>query len=114
MTQFGSNEEFFDAVKHLIYRWCDERRLRPLALLLPKYVAFNGMTDGWVELHRLLGAYDLLARTARLGYRGYRERSHLRGRSGDPSKQRLTPSPCTSELEAMRWINARLALSRPS
>ena len=51
MTQYGSNEEFFDAVRHLIYRWCDERQLRPLALLLPKYVAFNGLTDGWVELH---------------------------------------------------------------
>jgi len=54
MTQYGSNEEFFDAVRHLIYRWCDERQLRPLALLLPKYLAFNGMTDGWVELHAAL------------------------------------------------------------
>jgi hypothetical protein len=54
MTQFGSNEEFFDTVKHLIYRWCDERRLLPLALLLPKYVTFNGMTDGWLELQAAL------------------------------------------------------------
>ena len=41
-------------VKHLIDRWCDERRLRPLALLLSKYVAFNGMTDGWFELRAAL------------------------------------------------------------
>jgi hypothetical protein len=54
MTQFGSNEEFFDTLKHLIYGWCDERLLLPLALLLPKYVAFNGMTDGWLELQAAL------------------------------------------------------------
>ena len=54
MAQYDTNEEFFDAVRHLIYRWCDERKLGPLALLLPKYVAFNGMTDGWVELHAAL------------------------------------------------------------
>jgi hypothetical protein len=73
MTQFGSNEEFFDTLKHLIYGWCDERLLLPLALLLPKYVAFNGMTDGWLELQAALRNL----------------RSHSRGRPGDPSKQRL-------------------------
>lgn len=54
MPQFELNEEFFDTVKHLIDGWCDERRLRPLAVLLPNYVAFNGMKDGWFELYAAL------------------------------------------------------------
>jgi hypothetical protein len=51
MTQFASNEEFFDAVRLLIDRWCDERQLRPLGVLLPSFLAFNGLADGWFELH---------------------------------------------------------------
>jgi len=54
MTAFGSNEEFFAALRALIDRWCDQRRLRPLSRLLPGYLAFNGMTDGWGELHTAL------------------------------------------------------------
>ena len=54
MTAFGSNEEFFAALRALIDRWCDQRRLRPLARLLPGYLAFNGLTDGWSELHAAL------------------------------------------------------------
>ena len=27
-----------------------ERQLRPLGLLLPSYLSFNGTTDGWSEL----------------------------------------------------------------
>ena len=50
MTKFDSDEEFLNAVRGLIYRLCDERQLRPLGLLLPSYLAFNGTTDGWVEL----------------------------------------------------------------
>ena len=50
MTTFNSNEEFFNALRDLIYRWCDERRLQPLSRLLPGYLAFNGLTDGWGQL----------------------------------------------------------------
>ena len=55
MPDFHSNEEFFDALRGLIDRWCEERRLAPLARLLPSYLAFNGMTDGWGELRKALG-----------------------------------------------------------
>jgi hypothetical protein len=50
MTSFDSDEEFLNAVRGLIYRLCDERQLRPLGLLLPGYLAFNGTTNGWLEL----------------------------------------------------------------
>jgi hypothetical protein len=35
MTTFQSNEEFFDALRQLMERWCDQRRLRELAFALP-------------------------------------------------------------------------------
>jgi hypothetical protein len=50
MTSFQSNEEFFTALRQQIGRWCDERRLRELALLLPAYTAFAGLTDSWAAL----------------------------------------------------------------
>ena len=34
----------------LIDGWCARRALRPLAALLPGYLAFNGLSDGWFEL----------------------------------------------------------------
>jgi hypothetical protein len=53
---FRSNEEFFTALRTLIDRLCDERRLKPLARILPGYLAFNGLTDGWHELINALKA----------------------------------------------------------
>ena len=50
MRKFDSDEEFLNTVRGLIYRLCDERQLRPLGLLLPGYLAFNGTTDGWLAL----------------------------------------------------------------
>jgi hypothetical protein len=50
MNVFRSNEEFFTALRTLIDRLCDERRLKPPARILPGYLAFNGLTDGWHEL----------------------------------------------------------------
>jgi len=38
----------------MIERWCDERRLGPLATLLPGYLALNGLTDGWAALYKAL------------------------------------------------------------
>jgi hypothetical protein len=34
-------------VSTLIDAWCDRRELRPLAQLLPAWLANNGLTDGW-------------------------------------------------------------------
>ncbi len=45
-----NNAEFFATLKTLIDAWCDRRELSPLARLLPAYVAFNGLTDGWGDL----------------------------------------------------------------
>ena len=48
------------ALSTLIESWCDRRDLRPLALLLPAYVANAGLTD---DLARVMEAlYDLRAR----------------------------------------------------
>jgi len=45
-----SNELFFKALRELIDRWWNERRLQPLSHVLPGYLAFNGLTDGWANL----------------------------------------------------------------
>ena len=56
MRDFHSNDEFFAALRALIDGLCDERRLKPLARILPGYLAFNGLTDGWHELINALKA----------------------------------------------------------
>jgi hypothetical protein len=56
MKDFHSNDEFFAALRALIDRLCDERRLAALARLLPAYLAFDGLTDGWNELLNALKA----------------------------------------------------------
>jgi hypothetical protein len=56
MRDFHSNDEFFTALRALIDGLCDERRLKPLARILPGYLAFNGLTDGWHELINALKA----------------------------------------------------------
>jgi hypothetical protein len=60
-----SNTEFTEMVQALIERWCDERKLKPLSLLLPAYVGFNGLTDGWAELA------DALKSVRSLGYEAF-------------------------------------------
>jgi hypothetical protein len=54
MTSFQSNEEFFAALRQQIKRWCDQRRLRELAVLLPGYTSFFGLTDDWARLYEAL------------------------------------------------------------
>jgi hypothetical protein len=56
MKDFHTNEEFLTFLRVLIERWCDERRLDALAQILPAYLAFNGLTDGWGELSIALNA----------------------------------------------------------
>jgi hypothetical protein len=41
---------FFNQLKTLIEGWCDRRAVKPLAVLLPAYVAFDGQSDGWKGL----------------------------------------------------------------
>jgi hypothetical protein len=65
MTEFQSNDEFGAALRDLIARWCDERRLPALARLLPGYIGFNGLTDGWALL------LDALKSARALGHESY-------------------------------------------
>ena len=62
MASFHSNEEFFAALTQQIERWCDQRRLRELALLLPGYTTFFGLTDDWARLLEALKATHALGR----------------------------------------------------
>lgn len=56
MKDFRSNEEFFAALRTLLDRLCDDRQFAALAQLLPGYLAFNGLGDGWHELLNALKA----------------------------------------------------------
>lgn len=54
MTDFTSSEEFHRALSRMVEQWCDQRRLAGLATLLPSYLGFNGLTDGWHDLRQAL------------------------------------------------------------
>lgn len=41
-----------ELLRTLVDGWCERRALRPLATLLPAYLAFNGLSDGWHEFWR--------------------------------------------------------------
>ena len=41
-------------VSSLVDGWCDRRELNPLAKVLPAWIANNGLTDGWTNLHDAL------------------------------------------------------------
>jgi hypothetical protein len=64
-VSFQSNQDFIAALASLVDRWCEERRLEHLAAVLPSFLAFNGLTDGWADLRSGLrsavglGANDL-------------------------------------------------------
>lgn len=46
MTQSRLSE----ILQTLVNGWCERRSLEPLAALLPAYLGFNGLTDGWLDL----------------------------------------------------------------
>ena len=48
--KYSQEEEFLNGIRGLLYRLCDERQLRPLGILLPSYLVFNGTREGWFEL----------------------------------------------------------------
>ena len=54
MASFQSNEEFFADLRKQIEHWCDQRRLCELAVLLPGYTTFFGLTDDWARLYEAL------------------------------------------------------------
>jgi hypothetical protein len=56
MRDIRSSEEFLVSLRALIDRLCDERRFAPLGRILPGYLAFNGMSDGWHEMFNALKA----------------------------------------------------------
>jgi hypothetical protein len=51
---YQTPEAFFATLRSLIDAWCERRELRVLALILPSFVAFNNMTDGWEEIMHAL------------------------------------------------------------
>jgi hypothetical protein len=57
-----TNDAFFTELRSLIDAWCERRSLKALAAVLPSYVAINGMTDGWGELHVALRSIGTLHR----------------------------------------------------
>jgi hypothetical protein len=54
MVEVTNNAEFFAALRTLIEAWCDRRCLKALSHVLPAYLAFNGLTDGWNRLYDAL------------------------------------------------------------
>ena len=62
MASFQSNEEFFAALRQQIDRWCDQRRLRELALVIPGYTSFFVLTDDWAGLREALKATRAIGR----------------------------------------------------
>ena len=50
----NNGDEFISRLSNLINAWCDQRNLPALAHVLPSYVDFNGLTDGWADLRSAL------------------------------------------------------------
>jgi hypothetical protein len=64
MNDYHSNDEFLSALRALIEQWCDERQFAALSQILPAYLAFNGLSDGWHLLCSSLKATRGLGREA--------------------------------------------------
>ncbi len=58
-----SNEEFLGTLRALIEKWCDRRCFKALYRTLGPCLSFNGLTDGWSELHTALQDVRAFART---------------------------------------------------
>ena len=43
-----------EIIRQLVESWCARLEYRPLAIVLPSWIANTGMTDGWSELHDAL------------------------------------------------------------
>ena len=54
MVEVANSAEFFAALRNLIEAWCDRRCLKALNHVLPAYLSFNRLTDGWNRLYDAL------------------------------------------------------------
>jgi hypothetical protein len=62
MASGVDSEAFSKSLRKLIEKWCDRRCLKALYRVLPGYVGFNGLTDGWAGLHLALQDVRAFAR----------------------------------------------------
>jgi hypothetical protein len=62
LPSYKSNVDFFAVLRGLIEHWCDRRCLKALLHVLPGYLSFNGMTDGWSELRNAIVQVRAFAR----------------------------------------------------
>src|SRR5262249_24558709 len=56
--------DYAESLRSLIERWCDQRHLRALCLILPVYLAMSGLTDSWQDLHDALKSTRALGQEA--------------------------------------------------
>ena len=54
MAEVANSAEFFAALRSLIEAWCDRRCLKALNHVLPAYLSFNRLTDGWKRVYDAL------------------------------------------------------------
>ena len=54
MVEVANSAEFFAALRNLIEAWCDRRCLKALNHVLPAYLSFNGLSNGWNRLYDAL------------------------------------------------------------
>ena len=62
MVEETGGDEPFQALHRLIRAWCDRRSLEALNLILPAYLAFNGLTETWRRLYDALNDLRASAR----------------------------------------------------
>jgi hypothetical protein len=62
MVHETDSDEPFRALHNLIRAWCDRRCLEALNLILPAYLAFNGLTAAWRCLYDALNNLRASAR----------------------------------------------------
>ena len=62
MVHETDSDEPFRALHNLIRAWCDRRCLEALNLILPAYLAFNGLTAAWRRLYDALNNLRASAR----------------------------------------------------
>jgi hypothetical protein len=60
-----NHDEYLVALRQMIERWCDDRKLAALSRVLPGYLSLNGLTDGWANL------YDALKSARALGHEAF-------------------------------------------
>jgi len=65
MAEIATSAGFIAALRSLIDTWCDRRCLKALSRILPAYMGFNGLTEGWGDLYDALRNVRAFARWKR-------------------------------------------------